>query len=83
MYSDICASLTPFIFLCRLKINHTEIAEEYAFILVNGAVANSSLINGTNYDTLIYSLIIAKKLIRINLLQTGRMSAIQQSVFGH
>jgi hypothetical protein len=41
MYSDVCAYLTPFIFLCRLKINHTEAEGEYAFILENGAVANN------------------------------------------
>ncbi len=38
--NDKCVYLTPFIFLCRLKINHTETTGEHAFILENCAVAN-------------------------------------------
>jgi hypothetical protein len=33
---------TPFIFLCRLKINHTRPNGEHAFILEIGAFANST-----------------------------------------
>jgi hypothetical protein len=42
MYGDISAYLTSFIFLCRLKINHTKTDGEYACILENGAVANNA-----------------------------------------
>jgi hypothetical protein len=38
---DGCTYLTPFIFLCRVKINHTETEGEHAYILEYGAVANN------------------------------------------
>jgi hypothetical protein len=41
MYNVICAHITPFCFLHRLKINHAKTKGEYAFILGNGVVANT------------------------------------------